>query len=147
MAEKLRLRGHHIEYLVRRIMAKNDAALLEASSEHLANLFGKKYVNALHWLESQISPDTLVEIVEGSDYICENLGCPYEKECKQGDYSGLAVKMAEFVPVFLLSYPILLLRIPHNKEELEKEEVENLKKHDLKPGDVMRFDDIMKKYQ
>jgi len=146
--EKIKLRGHHLEYLVHMTRTKKDnLQMLEAASEHMANIFGQKYARSLIDLESQLTPDTLVEIVEGRDYICENLGCPYEKECAQGNYQALAVKMAEFVPIFLLSYPILLFRIPHNKEELEKEEVERLKKHGLKLGVVERFREIIKKYE
>jgi hypothetical protein len=148
MMKKIRLRDHHIEYLVRRTMAKKeDPRIWEASNEHLKNIYGSKFSHSLIKLEKELAPDTLVEIVEGQDHVCENLGCLYVNECKSGNYQALAQKMAKIVPIFLLAYPILLSNESPGKDALIISEKKHLAELGLQSGDLCTFAELMKKYE
>jgi len=148
MAEmkEIRLRAHHLEYIVLRSIAKKEyPRIKKAADEHLANIYGKKYVNALVNFEKKIKPDSIIEIVEGSDYICEELGCVYSPECLIGDFQALTQKMIKRVPEFLLALPVILSRIL-SKENLEKQDELILKECGLKVGESYKFADLVKIY-
>lgn len=142
--KKIKLRGHHIEYLVRRAIAgRDDPKIKKAASEHLANVFGSEFVKKLESLENRIKPETLVEVIEGEDYICKNLDCPYFPHCEIGDYQAVSIEMMKRVPVFLLAFPILISRTMSKKRLLE-EDAALVREYGLKIGSMRPFEYLMK---
>jgi hypothetical protein len=133
--DKVKLRGHHIEFIVRRALAGQEGPeMKKAASEHLINIYGKEYVSNLEAFEKKIKPDTLIEVVAGEDDICNNMDCPYFSECESGDYQALSYEMMKRVPAFLIALPIIIARTM-SKQKLLKEDAAIVKEYGLKTGD------------
>jgi len=145
--DQIRLRAHHLEYLILRSIADRDnPRIKQAVDEHLANIYDSQYVHALIDFENKIKPDTLIQIVQGADDICEKLDCTYAEECLIGDFQALTQKMMKNVPEFLLALPIILSRVL-SKESLEKQDQSILNECGIAVGETHSYAHLTKIYE
>jgi hypothetical protein len=85
--EKLRLRPHHLDFVY---YGKS-----RLGRDLLLSMYNEEFVQNLERLKVSVSDKTLVEIVLGADYLCEDCKCPYDALCKAKRYDVVNERMVE----------------------------------------------------
>jgi hypothetical protein len=138
---KIRLRPHHIDIF--------SYGKVPWGKILLETVYSREFADNIETLKNDIAPDTLVEIISGTDDLCEHCGCPHYEYCKVGDYNALYENMlrrlSPDLPPFILS--IVKSHVFNNREKQENPETADahcLKEKNLKVGKVYVLKDIAK---
>lgn len=92
-----RLRPHHIDALIARKNVSSD----ERRSKILATarLYGDRgFANREREFIESVNGDTSVRVILGNDYICTQLRCPFEDQCRAENYQEVARALATNLP-------------------------------------------------
>lgn len=146
----IKLRGHHIHT----IENFKNGSRSGYGNKFFQTVYGQEMADRIYEFIDGVYDNTLIEIVEGNDTICDDLKCPYSSHCRKGDYATTADLIIEKI---LQSTDEEI--IERSKSEIrgynefkipghmESEDAESLKKFNAEVGKKYTYGELLKDYR
>lgn len=145
-----KMRGHHLSSTYFDKIKKTMYPNAEAEIEILEIEYGKEFSNKLKRYNSQIKEDSVIEIIEGEDDVCNF--CPYYEYCNNFNYKSthqIALKrLNENYDILVKKHGVDFInkKLEFRKYLMNQDTKINDKKcldfFNLKPGDIIILNEI-----
>lgn len=129
----MELRPHHITIIS--IYKTAEESKLNHLKNKLEKLYGNEFKDKFLEVIDSINGDTLVEIVNGLDHICDTCSCPYVKYCKIEDYDSLKKEMIKRYPE--------IIGTKFGNEDPEIADKDAIERFNIKYNKTYRFGDLI----